>query len=141
MKVDRELRRDRPATAPCTSPSQLESFEASLHRFRKRDRESELTSGDPSADLPKTPAPSATIEAPPLPPNQAAFRFRWIGTPASRCLEVIHARSGTRFVLSRDGSAWLLAIESDSAPGAAALARLNETFTTLGLGPIDVIAD
>jgi hypothetical protein len=140
-----ELRRDRPATAPSTGHSQTvaELFEASLRRFRKRDRESELAMGDLCAERsPKAPTPSFAVEAP-LPEDCAAFRFRRMGVGAARCLEVVHARSGTRFVLSHDGSAWLLAVESDNAPDAGelstALAMLNETFAALGLGPIDVI--
>jgi hypothetical protein len=68
-----------------------------------------------------------------------------MGVTASRCLEVVHARSGTRFVLSRDSDAWLLAVESDEAPNAgelsSALAALNAAFEARGLGPIDVIVD
>ena len=140
MKVDSELRRDRPATAPSTGPSQTlaESFEASLRRFRKRDHEGELTMGDARAELPRTSAPSVAV---PLPKDCAAFRFRWLGVAATCCLEVMHARSGTRFLLSRDGNGWLLAVDSDNAPDADELAMLTETFTAHGLGPIDVIAD
>jgi len=90
-------------------------------------------------------APSVAIQLPPLPQERAAFRFRWRGTAAARCLEVVHARTGTRFVLSRDGYAWLLAVEGehrpDSAELATVLATLNEMFTARGLGPIDVIAN
>jgi hypothetical protein len=125
-----------------------ESFAASLRRLRKRDCESEMGPGDGRAELPKAlaralaPAPSPNVAAPPLLPDGfAGFRFRWAPGAAGRCLEVVHARSGTRFVLSRDGDAWLLAIDSRTAPDAAALEMLNETFTGLGLGAIDVIVD
>jgi hypothetical protein len=64
-----------------------------------------------------------------------------MGSAGGRCLEVVHARSGTRFVLSRNGDAWLLALDSDNAPDAAALEMLTETFESLGLGAIDVIVD
>jgi len=137
-----ELRRDRPGTAPCTERLQTsdESFEASLRRLRKRDRESDLTIGDLRADplLPKVQAPNLTLQAQPS-QGRGEFRFRWTGLAPGRCLEVVHARSGTRFVLSRDGSAWLVSVESDSMPDAAALAMLKDAFTGLGLGPIDVI--
>src|SRR5262245_33391117 len=113
MKVDGGLRRDRPATAPSTAHSQTlaESFEASLRRLRKRERESEPAMGDVRADssLPKTAAPKLAIQAP-LPDERTSFRFRWMGTSAARCLEVVHARTGSRFVLSQDGGAWLLAV-------------------------------
>lgn len=139
-----ELRRDRPATAPCSGPSQglADSFEASLRRLRKRDRERELTIGDLRADPPllKAPAPSVAIQAQ-LSQGRGELRFRWLGIARGRCLEVVHARSGTRFVLSQDGSAWLLSIESENASDAAALAMLKDAFMALGLGPVDVILD
>jgi hypothetical protein len=68
-----------------------------------------------------------------------------MGLAATRCLEVVHTRTGTRFVLSRDSDAWLLAVDSENAVDAAvlsaALSTLNETFSARGLGPIDVIVD
>jgi hypothetical protein len=119
-----------------------DSFEASLRRLRKRDRERELTIGDLRADPPllKAPAPSVAIQAQ-LSQGRGELRFRWLGIARGRCLEVVHARSGTRFVLSQDGSAWLLSIESENASDAAALAMLKDAFMALGLGPVDVILD
>jgi hypothetical protein len=65
------------------------------------------------------------------------------GNGPGSCIEVVHARTGTRFVLSRDGDAWLLAIESETTPSPAELASvismLNARFAARGLGPIDVL--
>jgi hypothetical protein len=65
------------------------------------------------------------------------------GAGPAACIEVVHARTGTRFVLSRDGDAWLLSIESETTPSPAELASiismLNSRFAARGLGPIDVV--
>lgn len=77
--------------------------------------------------------------------THTALRFRRAGTgsAAASCIEVVHARTGMRFVLSRDNDVWLLAIESGSAPHPAEMnsiiAMLNAQFAAQGLGPIDVI--
>jgi hypothetical protein len=72
------------------------------------------------------------------------FRLRRASGGASRaCIEIEHSRTGTRFLLSRDGDVWLLAVNAGSAPPPAELrsivATLNEQFAARGLGAIDVI--
>jgi hypothetical protein len=121
-----------------------DSFKSALRRFRQQDREGEAAlSESRPPELPNRAAtPGAAV---PIPPSGAhnVLRFRRTGVGATRCIEVVHARTGTRFVLSREGSAWLLAVDSDNTPHPAELSAvvemLNETFAARGLGPIDVI--
>jgi hypothetical protein len=84
------------------------------------------------------PAPAAEFQAAPRPP-----RVGGVGSAPASCIEVVHQRTGTRFVLSREGDTWLLAIKSDNAPHRAELASivamLNAQFATRGLGPVDII--
>jgi hypothetical protein len=75
---------------------------------------------------------------------QDAPRFRRAGASGARsCIEVVHSRTGLRFMLSREGDVWLLAIESANAPRAAEMAALvatlNAHFAASGLGAVDVI--
>ena len=62
---------------------------------------------------------------------------------ASPCIEIAHAPSGTRCLLSRQDGVWLLSVQAQSGMSPANLRALLETlrsqFTERGLGPIDIV--
>lgn len=69
---------------------------------------------------------------------------RWARTLAAheaQCIEVVHAATGSRFLLSRQDGTWLLAFQSRVSPQEAAdIARqLRSLFAERGLGPLDVV--
>ncbi len=90
----------------------------------------------PANAHPAKPAPAAES-------HSAPQSRRAGGTAQPACIEVVHERTGTRFVLSREGDTWLLAIKSDTAPHPAELASivsmLNAQFAARGLGAVDVL--
>jgi hypothetical protein len=132
------------------------------YRATDRDRASDRAS-DPGAEGAALPAPGfdevrggashlrllprpANAHSPtsaPMPESQAAAQSQRAGNTPGSCIEVVHKRTGTRFVLSREGDTWLLAIQSDKPPHPAELASivsmLNAQFEARGLGPVDVI--
>ena len=59
------------------------------------------------------------------------------------CIEVVDPRTGMRFVLSREGEVWLLAIQTQTPPNSADLdslvATLRTQFSDRGLGPVDIV--
>jgi len=74
-----------------------------------------------------------------------ALAARWrraAGAQGPTCIEVVHATSGSRFLLSRENGIWLLTIQSkaSSPEEDEAVAReLRELFSQQGLGPLDVV--
>jgi len=93
--------------------------------------------------LPRPANAHSAVPAPMAEPHVAPQSLRAGSTAQASCIEVVHERTGTRFVLSREGDTWLLAIKSESTPHAAKLASivsmLNAQFEARGLGPVDVI--
>jgi hypothetical protein len=83
------------------------------------------------------PKPTAMTE------SHDAFRLRRGSGSARSCIEVVHSKTGTRFVLSREGDVWLLAVESGSVPRptelASMIASLQAQFVARGLGAVDII--
>lgn len=73
-----------------------------------------------------------------------ALAARWrraANVQGAECIEVVHAATGSRFLLSRENEVWLLSIQSRApAEDDEAIVRaLRELFARRGLGPLDVI--
>jgi hypothetical protein len=70
-------------------------------------------------------------------------RPRRSGNEKGSCVEVVHSRTGTRFLLSREGDVWLLAlaspVESRSAELESLASALNAQFAARGLGQVDIL--
>jgi hypothetical protein len=96
-------------------------------------------------DRRQTPAsPPAPEDLPLAPYVDRALAGRWrraAGTQGESCIEVVHAASNSRFLLSREDGIWLLAIQSRGSPGEddAIVQALREQFAQRGLGALDVI--
>lgn len=71
----------------------------------------------------------------------AARWRRAINHQGATCIEVVHAASGSRFLLSRGDGVWLLSIQSTSTSSHddAFVAELRALFAERGLGPVDVV--
>lgn len=112
------------------------------------DRPSTRISGDrvpSSIDRRQTPASTPALEDSPLAPYvDRALAARWrraAGTQGESCIEVVHAASNSRFLLSREDGIWLLAIQSRASPqeDEAIVQALREQFAERGLGALDVV--
>ncbi len=99
----------------------------------------------PSVDLQRKPASPPPLKESPIAsfidPGLAARWRRTAGTQSGACIEVVHAASNSRFLLSREDGVWLLAIQSRACPqdDAAVVAALRELFAKRGLGDLDVV--
>jgi hypothetical protein len=74
-----------------------------------------------------------------------ALAARWrraAGAQSPTCIEVVHAASGSRFLLSQENGIWLLTIQSRAASPEdddTVVRELRELFVKQGLGPLDVV--
>jgi hypothetical protein len=73
-----------------------------------------------------------------------ALAARWrraTSAQGSECFEVVHAATGSRFLLSRENGIWLLTIQSRAPVGddETLVRTLRELFARRGLGTLDVI--
>ena len=98
-----------------------------------------------SVDRRQTPAsPPAPEDSPLAPYVDRALAARWrraAGAQGESCIEVVHAASNSRFLLSREDGIWLLAIQSRASPQEddAIVQALRELFAQRGLGALDVV--
>ena len=98
-----------------------------------------------SVDRRQTAATPAALEDSPLAPYvDRALAARWrraAGTHGETCIEVVHAASNSRFLLSREDGVWLLAIQSRASPqdDDVIVQALRELFAKRGLGALDVV--
>lgn len=99
----------------------------------------------PSVDRRQTAAsPPPLKESPIAPFIDRALAARWrrvAGTQGDACIEVVHAASNSRFLLSRENGVWLLAIQSRASPqdDDVIVQALRELFAKRGLGALDVV--
>ena len=114
----------------------------------ERDRPSTRVVSDratPSVERRQTPAsPPSLKESPIAPFIDRALAARWrraAGTQDEACIEVVHAASNSRFLLSRQDGVWLLAVQSRASPqdDEAVVQALRELFSKRGLGALDVV--
>ena len=115
--------------------------------LNERERPSTRLSSErapPSVDRRQLSTALASVEDLPIPAfvdrSLAARWRRAASTQGSTCIEVVHAASGSRFLLSREDGVWLLAIQSRASPEDDAIVQsLRELFAQRGLGPVDVV--
>jgi hypothetical protein len=71
----------------------------------------------------------------------AARWRRMAHAQGAECIEVVHAATGSRFLLSRENGVWLLTIQSRARveDDEALVQALRDLFTRRGLGQLDVI--
>jgi hypothetical protein len=117
---------------------------ATLNEGERPSTRSTSERAPPSADRRQLPTAPTAVEDSPIPAFvDRALAARWrraAGTQGTTCIEVVHAASGSRFLLSREDGVWLLSIQSRASPEDAAIVQsLRELFAQRGLGPVDVI--
>jgi hypothetical protein len=85
----------------------------------------------------------ASVPVSAKPGAEARKTRRSVVAEGPHCIEVVDPRTGMRFVLSREGEVWLLAIQSQTPPNSADLdslvATLRAQFSDRGLGPVDIV--
>lgn len=145
------LHEQRRRLAPGDKPSQQRPDAANSRShstaLNEQDRPTTRSTSEraaPSVDRRQLPAAASLVEDSPIPAYlDRALSLRWrraAGNQSETCIEVVHAASGSRFLLSREDGVWLLAIQSKTTPEDDAIVEaLRELFTKRGLGPIDVI--
>jgi hypothetical protein len=92
----------------------------------------------------RSPTPAAIADKHGGTPTDPAPASRWRHATAGReapCIEVVHAATGSKFLLSRQSGIWLLAIQSRGSCAADDdfVLALRSLFAQRGLGPLDVM--
>ena len=102
-------------------------------------------SGQASLSVDRRPVPAPLADDEPLSSlMDRSFAARWrraASHSSPMCIEVVHATSGSQFLLSREDGVWLLSMRSrtSSQNDEAIVTALRELFARRGLGPLDVV--